>query len=158
MMRGGWLHNRMVAGLADVLRRGGAWVRLEHAIRVGGRTLAGDLYAGLGHQTILVEVERRPDRVPTDLTKAEALGAVWCVIVTPTPRIARTVTRKLTARPELRRGLQCRIVVWPYGVAQQRVAELLSLDDSPHISADIKTSNQSETKMRGGRHGSQIEP
>ena len=28
-MRGGWLHNHMVARLTDVLRRAGAWVRLE---------------------------------------------------------------------------------------------------------------------------------
>ena len=144
-MRGGWLHNQMVAHLAGVLRGAGAWVRVEHPIRVADSTLLADLYAGLGRRTLLVEVERTPDRVSKDLVKAEAVGATWCVIVTPTAAGARAVRRKLGIQSPPRPRLQFGIVVWPYGVALQRLIELLSFDDFPHTSADIKTSNRSSS-------------
>ena len=145
-MRGGWLHNHMVERLADVLRRAGAWVQLEHPIRVSGSTLLADLYARLRNRTLLVEVERTPDRVAKDLVKAVAIVPTWCVIVTPTAAVACAVRRKLAIQSRSEARLQFRIVVWPYGVALQRLTELLTLDDALLTSVDIKTSNHAPRK------------
>ena len=59
-----WLHEFLVNGLAGAVDSNRVRVVREYPIRIGDRTLYGDLFVASPTRTALVELERTPDRVP----------------------------------------------------------------------------------------------
>ncbi len=99
-MRGGYVHNSVLLDpIAHKALKLGAQVDREVAIRVGERTLYGDLLIQGGARRILVEAELSAKRIPNDLVRAVALGACELWLVVPNPRVARSVRKRLSQQP-----------------------------------------------------------
>src|SRR5690606_34516681 len=91
-MRGGYLHNRIIAARLLAACHRASVQALEHPTGEGGFV---DLYIEHGPLRVVCEIELSPDRIDRDLRKAIALDATHLLIVVPTPRVAARVMRRL---------------------------------------------------------------
>lgn len=134
MMRGGYLHNRLlvepVAARFEVL---GAVVHREHHCTAGYMDL---LIEGKAWR-IACEAELRAARVGRDLAKAVALQVDLLLLVVPTRRVALLVEHKLE-RTTRSLGLTLPpIVVIPLGALLQRLAHVSRNDDTLNVLATL---------------------
>lgn len=94
-MRGGLLHNHLVAMAAKVFKAFGLEARTECPLRLqDGRLDFVDLLVWGGNHAVACEVETTPRHVLANVEKAQALELPLWVIV-PNRRICRTVSRKV---------------------------------------------------------------
>ena len=96
MLKGGYVHNIV---LLDPIERSaqqlGAECNCEAKIRIGERTLYGDLLIELASERVLVEAELSPKRIVNDLAKAEAFRVRELWLVVPNPVVGQAVRRRL---------------------------------------------------------------
>ena len=126
----GWLHDFLVQGIASAVDTRQVRIYREYSVRVGDRTLFADLLLRSDELTVLVEVERSPDRVASDIEKAVALTVDVLLIVTPDRQTAAAVKRAVRRLgPEIVNSSP-RIDVTPYGTAIQTLTDLMTISDS----------------------------
>lgn len=123
-MRGGLVHNRVIAGrLERLLRLGGASVEREFPVEPGAHPRCLDLLATLGDVRLGIEIELTPRRVPADIKKAQLAGVPTLLIVTPTASSARAAKGALPRA----KASTVDIVILPLGLAAQWVTNWCSL-------------------------------
>jgi hypothetical protein len=94
-LRGGALHNYLVAQAGEVFRQTGFQVAVEQAFTIEDGTLDFiDLVARRGNCVICVEIETSARYVLVNATKANALGLPLWIIV-PDRKVYAAVTKKL---------------------------------------------------------------
>lgn len=138
IVRGSDLHNKWLVGPVErALRELGFIVRREVPTGPGREAGFVDLLADRGDTRWVVEAERTPERLARDLVKAIALRAQLLLVVTPTARDARRVSRRLR---DLRPGhLPCRVCILPLGVVLQRLANKSDLMTCRYVPRDNKS-------------------
>ena len=95
-MKGGPVHeNVLLDEMEKCLRKVGASVRRQVPTGPGRGPRYADLVAAAGAGRLVIEAEMSSQRVAEDLQKALDLGATWLWIVAPSPRVARSVRRRL---------------------------------------------------------------
>ncbi len=109
------LHRSMIHSLKTLAEQCFDWCLAEAELDPG----VVDLIAGVDNHRLVIEVERRTDRIGNDLAKAASIGADL-LIVCPDPGLAERVK----ARLRLARVTSPRVVVvTAYGQAAQRLTE-----------------------------------
>lgn len=114
------IHHRMVREIGKLCGELFDWHVVE--ANLGPNIGIADVIAGVGLHRLVIEVERRPDRIGADVKKAAAVGADL-MVVTPDERTAQQIRRRLSKARVMRPRT---VVVSSYGVAAKRLEQFVA--------------------------------